>query len=127
MNYTPMRKPKLCILLFLILASLLKHPGTAYSHTNNHTHPNPNLLTDHAQPNLAPSASKLVSRTTDPTFLSTCPYLPQSDRWFMSKVCHVADIDDTPDYEENAPDDNDIPSSTSPPYCDLASHPSAHC
>ena len=45
----------------------------------------------------------------------------------MSKVRHVADIDDTPDYEENAPDDDDFPSSASPPYCDHnpASHPSA--
>ena len=49
-------------------------------------------------------------------FVSTCPYLPESDRWFMSKVRHVADIDDTPDYEENAPDDDDFPSSAPPPH-----------
>ena len=60
-------------------------------------------------------------------FLSTCPYLPESDRWFMSKVRHVADIDDTPVYEENPPDDDDFNSSSSPPYRDHnpASYPSA--
>ena len=128
MNYIPVRKPKLCVLLFLALESLLNHPATAHPHTNNHTLPNPNLLTDPAQPNLAPSASKLAGRPDHRShFLSTCPYLPESDRWFMSKVRHVADIDDTPVYEENPPDDDDFNSSSSPPYCDHtpASHPSA--
>ena len=39
------KKPKLCVLPFLILASLLKHPATAHPHTNYHFRPNPNLLT----------------------------------------------------------------------------------
>lgn len=32
-------------------------------------------------------------------FLSTCKYLPENDRQFMSRVRQVADIEDVPDYE----------------------------
>ena len=47
----------------------------------------------------------------------------------MSKVRHVADINDTPVYEENPPNGDDFNSSSSPPCCDhnSASHPSARC
>lgn len=34
-------------------------------------------------------------------FLSTCKYLPESDRKFMSRVRQVADIEESPDYENN--------------------------
>lgn len=45
-------------------------------------------------------------------FLSTCKYLPEGDRKFMSRVRQVADIEDAHDYE-NEPALEDI--STSPP------------
>ena len=57
-------------------------------------------------------------------FLSTCPYLPISTllKYMLMTVgsclAPCADIDDTPDYEENAHDDDDFPSSASLPYCD---------
>jgi hypothetical protein len=39
-------------------------------------------------------------------FLSTCQYLPDSDRQFIARARHVTDIEDTQEYENNHPDDN---------------------
>ncbi len=48
-------------------------------------------------------------------FLSTCQYLPESDRRFMSRVRQVADIEDIPDCE-TAPSDEDILNPTFQPH-----------
>ena len=55
-------------------------------------------------------------------FLSTCQYLPDSDRQFMARARHVTDIEDTQEYEDNHPDDN---YSTSQSNCDC-DHPINH-
>ena len=55
-------------------------------------------------------------------FLSTCQYLPDSDRQFMARARHVTDIEDTQEYEDNHPDDN-YPTSQS--NCDC-NHPINH-
>ena len=55
-------------------------------------------------------------------FLSTCQYLPDSDRQFMARARHVTDIEDTQEYEGNHPEDN-FPTSQS--NCDC-NHPINH-